>query len=178
MRKRHVLGVSEEHGLVVHGGNQRGRLFDKGSGKGMSRSKVGRKGVQCYHCKEYGHIKRDCLKCDDQADNGTTNMAVAITDEREYFDMFQETRAGVVCLGDGSTCDVTGVGTVKIKMIDGVVRTLGGVAYVPKLRKNPVSLGQLDSSCRWSHENHTWLYDSDEGREAWRIISSGRGHND
>ena len=30
-------------------------------------------------------------------------------------------------------------------MFDEVVRTLGGVAYVPKLRKNLISLSQLDS---------------------------------
>jgi len=34
---------------------------------------------------------------------------------------------------------------VKVKMFDGVVCTLSGVAYVPKLRKNQISLSQLDS---------------------------------
>lgn len=38
-----------------------------------------------------------------------------------------------VSLGDGFTCDVTGVGTVKIQMFDGVVLTLNDVAYVPKM---------------------------------------------
>jgi len=33
-----------------------------------------------------------------------------------------------------------GLGTVKVKMFDGVVRILGGMAYVPKLRKNLISL--------------------------------------
>lgn len=42
---------------------------------------------------------------------------------------------------DGSTCDVAGVGMVKIKMLDGVVHILGDVAYVPKMRKNSISLG-------------------------------------
>ncbi len=53
-------------------------------------------------------------------------------------------------LSDGSICDITGVGLVKIKMFNGVVRTLGGVAYVPKMRRNLISLGQLDSKgCRY-----------------------------
>ena len=48
-------------------------------------------------------------------------------------------------LGDGSTCQVKGVGVVKIKMLNGEIRSLGGVAYVPKLRRNLISLSQLDS---------------------------------
>jgi len=36
-------------------------------------------------------------------------------------------------------------------MFDEVVRTLGGVAYVPKLRKNRIFLSQLDSKgCKCS----------------------------
>lgn len=40
---------------------------------------------------------------------------------------------------------------VKIKMFNGVVRTLGGVAYVLKMLRNLISLGPLDSMvCRYS----------------------------
>lgn len=54
----------------------------------------------------------------------------------------------VLSLGNGSTCDVMGVGTVKIKMFDGVTH---GVVYVSKMQKNLISLGRLDSiSCRYS----------------------------
>jgi len=54
-------------------------------------------------------------------------------------------------LPDGSKCDVMGLGTVKVKMFDGVVCTSGGVAYVPKLRKNLISMSQLDSKgCKCS----------------------------
>lgn len=39
---------------------------------------------------------------------------------------------------------------MKIKMFDGVVRILGGVAYVPKMRTNLISLGWLDSKgCKY-----------------------------
>ena len=44
-----------------------------------------------------------------------------------------------------------GLGTVKVKMFDGVVRILGGVTYVPKLRKNLISLSHLDfKGCKCS----------------------------
>lgn len=65
--------------------------------------------------------------------------------------MFHEKKTSFVSLGDGSTCDVTGIRTVKIKMFNGVVHTLGGVAYVPKMRRNLISLGWLDSKgCSYS----------------------------
>nr|XP_043613173.1 uncharacterized protein LOC122585134 [Erigeron canadensis] len=54
-------------------------------------------------------------------------------------------KAGVLTLGDGSTCNVKGIGTVKIKMFNGAIYTLVGVAYVPKMCKNLVSLSLLDS---------------------------------
>lgn len=60
---------------------------------------------------------------------------VDIYSRKEYFDMFQEKNMYFVFLGDGSTYDITNVGIGKIKMFDGVVCTLGGVAYVPKMQK-------------------------------------------
>ncbi|KAK3001074.1 hypothetical protein RJ639_020290 [Escallonia herrerae] len=38
-----------------------------------------------------------------------------------------------------------GIGTIKIKMFDGIVRTLGDVRYIPDFKKNLISLGTLDS---------------------------------
>ena len=34
------------------------------------------------------------------------------------------------------TCKTVGIGSIKIKMYDGIVRTLIDVRYVPELRKN------------------------------------------
>lgn len=39
---------------------------------------------------------------------------------------------------------------MKIKIFDRVVRTLGSVIYVPKMRRNLISLGRLDSKeCKY-----------------------------
>ncbi|KAK3021368.1 hypothetical protein RJ639_046001 [Escallonia herrerae] len=38
-----------------------------------------------------------------------------------------------------------GIGTIKIEMFDGIVRTLGDVRYIPDFKKNLISLGTLDS---------------------------------
>ena len=38
------------------------------------------------------------------------------------------------------------MGNIKVKMFDGVIRTLCNVRHVPNLRKNLISLGTLDSN--------------------------------
>ncbi|KAK9937625.1 hypothetical protein M0R45_014403 [Rubus argutus] len=73
-----------------------------------------------------------------------TGSSHHLCSRKEYFDTFQEVR-GFVTWGDGTRRSVMGVGTVKIKMFDGAVRTLGDVVYVPKFRRNLISLSQLDS---------------------------------
>ena len=42
-------------------------------------------------------------------------------------------------------CPIEGIGSINIRMFDGVVRKLQGVRYVPKLKKNLISLGTLDA---------------------------------
>ena len=49
-------------------------------------------------------------------------------------------------MGNDASCQVFEIGTIKIKMCDGVVRTLSDVRHVPNLRKNLISLGPLDSN--------------------------------
>lgn len=48
-------------------------------------------------------------------------------------------------MGDKSICDIIGIEIVNIKMLDGVVHILSGVAYIPKLRRNLISIDQLYS---------------------------------
>lgn len=85
--------------------------------------------------------KYTCSQRDWILDTGSANH---LCSRREYFDKFREVQ-GFVTWGDGTRRRVMGVGTVKIKMFDGAVRTLGDVVYVPKFRRNLISLSQLDS---------------------------------
>jgi hypothetical protein len=48
-------------------------------------------------------------------------------------------------MGNNSPCDVVGMGTVQIKMFDGVVRTLTEVRHVPSMSRNLISLSTLDT---------------------------------
>jgi hypothetical protein len=48
-------------------------------------------------------------------------------------------------MGNDAACTIIGMGTIKIKMSDGVVKTLEEVRHIPDMRKNLISLGTLDS---------------------------------
>ena len=41
------------------------------------------------------------------------------------------------------TCHIEGIGTVCIKLFDGMIRELKDVRYVPQLKKNLISVGAL-----------------------------------
>ena len=67
-----------------------------------------------------------------------------MTPKKDWFDTYKPYNGGMVQMGNDATCSVIGIGTVKIKMFDGVVRVLNNVKHVPNLRKNLISLRVLD----------------------------------
>ncbi|KAK2993218.1 hypothetical protein RJ640_005186 [Escallonia rubra] len=64
---------------------------------------------------------------------------------KEWFDCLTPCDGSTVLMGNDDVCKVMGIGTIKIKMFDGIVRTLGDARYIPDLKKNLISLGILDS---------------------------------
>ncbi|KAH9725675.1 Integrase catalytic domain-containing protein [Citrus sinensis] len=48
-------------------------------------------------------------------------------------------------MGDDHALEIAGIGTIKITMFDGTIRTIGEVQHVNGLKKNLLSLGQMDS---------------------------------
>ncbi|KAL8471904.1 hypothetical protein ACS0TY_029223 [Phlomoides rotata] len=64
---------------------------------------------------------------------------------REWFQDFQNQDGGTVLLGNNQTCRVRGIGSVRIRMFNGVIRVLRNVRYVPDLIRNLISLGMFDS---------------------------------
>ena len=67
-----------------------------------------------------------------------------MTPRRDWFTTYRSI-SGEVRMGNNMTCKILGIGIVRIKMYDGVVRTLSNVCHVPDLRKNLLSLGIFDS---------------------------------
>ena len=67
------------------------------------------------------------------------------TSHREWFHTYDRSnKGGSVSLGDDHPCLVAGVGTIRVRMYDGVVRTLSNVKHVPELKKNLISLDYLE----------------------------------
>ena len=48
-------------------------------------------------------------------------------------------------MGDDHPCIMDGVGTIQIKMFDGMIRELKEVRYVPQLKRNLISVGALEA---------------------------------
>ncbi|KAG8477584.1 hypothetical protein CXB51_031066 [Gossypium anomalum] len=64
---------------------------------------------------------------------------------RDWFTTYEIVSEDVVLMGNNALCKIAGVGRIKVKMFDGVVRTLSDVRHVPELKRNLISLSTLDS---------------------------------
>ena len=64
---------------------------------------------------------------------------------KEWFFNFTELDGGVVHLEDNQPCKIAGIGSISLKNRDGSTRVLTDVRYIPKLEKNLISLGTLES---------------------------------
>lgn len=73
-------------------------------------------------------------------DNGASNHMTGI---RSKFKNLNESVTGQVRFGDGSTVDIRGKGSVTFKCKNGEERELRDVYYIPTLRNNIISLGQM-----------------------------------
>lgn len=68
---------------------------------------------------------------------------------RDYFSTYSSVDSGVVLIGDNTPCKIVGLGTIRFKMHNAVIRTLTNVRHVPGLKRNLISLGALDNlDCR------------------------------
>ena len=77
-----------------------------------------------------------------------------MTPRKDFLIDFKEISGGEVLMGNDHTCKVIGIGSIKFQLWDGSIRIIEGVRLVPKLRRNLLSLGMLDSSgCSYRSEN-------------------------
>jgi len=52
-------------------------------------------------------------------------------------------------MGDDHPCNLKGIGTVRIKMFDGIVQKLKEVRYVAQLKRNLILVGALKILGLW-----------------------------
>uniref|UniRef100_A0ACD6A031 Uncharacterized protein n=1 Tax=Avena sativa TaxID=4498 RepID=A0ACD6A031_AVESA len=76
-------------------------------------------------------------------DNGASSHMTGV---REMFTSLDESVHGTVRFGDGSIVSIKGRGTVVFVCLTGDHRVLGDVYYIPSLKSNIISLGQLDEN--------------------------------
>jgi len=57
-----------------------------------------------------------------------------ICPRREWFSSLEKLDSGVVIIGNDAACQLIEIGTVRIKMFDGVVRDLTDVRYVSQMK--------------------------------------------
>ena len=70
--------------------------------------------------------------------------------DRSSFMSYKEYDGGSVFVGDGYPRNVVGIGSVHIRMFDGVERILESVKHVPEMKRNVISLGALEAKgCRF-----------------------------
>ena len=64
-----------------------------------------------------------------------------MTPHKSWFHTYAPRAGGRILMGNNMACKSVGMGTVRIKMFDGAVRTLTEVRHVPDLRKSLISMG-------------------------------------
>ncbi|KAG8475836.1 hypothetical protein CXB51_032777 [Gossypium anomalum] len=74
-----------------------------------------------------------------------SNCTFHMSPNRDWFTTYETVSECVVLIENNASCKIEGVETIKVKMFDGVVRTLSDVRHVPKLKRNLISLSTLDS---------------------------------
>ena len=86
------------------------------------------------------------------------------TPHREIIQNYIVGDFGKVYLADGSTLDVVGMGDVQILLPNGSVWLLEKVRHIPNLRRNLISIGQLDD------EGHAILFVGG----TWKVTKGAR----
>ncbi|KAK2970311.1 hypothetical protein RJ640_017042 [Escallonia rubra] len=75
-----------------------------------------------------------------------TGCSYHMCPNRDWFATYRSLDGGKVLMRNDVACKVVGIGSIQIRMHDGIVRTLTDVRHVPELRKILISLGTLDSN--------------------------------
>ncbi|KAH9682681.1 hypothetical protein KPL71_027445 [Citrus sinensis] len=64
--------------------------------------------------------------------------------DQNLFTTYNAFNGGEVLMGNNTMCKVVGLGTIRFKMFDGMIRELRDVRHIPDLKRNLISLGTLD----------------------------------
>lgn len=149
-----------------------GRGWNKGRGRGRnSVNPADKSGIECYRCHKLGHYRYECpikfnttkeensnfVETEEEVllmayhdnevplsnkwylDSGCSNHMCG---NKTLFSELDESYRDTVKLGNNTKIIVMGRGDIKLKIRDHTV-TISGVFYVPELKSNLLSIGQL-----------------------------------
>ncbi|KAH9780058.1 retrovirus-related pol polyprotein from transposon TNT 1-94-like protein [Citrus sinensis] len=63
---------------------------------------------------------------------------------KEWFTDFNKLESSAVMMRNDQPCRTMGIGTIRLKIFDGMIRELKEVRFVPALKKNLISMGALE----------------------------------
>ncbi|WVZ86727.1 hypothetical protein U9M48_033466 [Paspalum notatum var. saurae] len=86
---------------------------------------------------------KQMVSSDGSASNGEALAARGRTQKKSN-NSHRVKSGGSVRIGDDRPCKIVEIGSIQIKMHDGIVRTLTGVRHVPDMTKDLISLSTLD----------------------------------
>ena len=75
-----------------------------------------------------------------------SDASLHLSPSKALFQNFKSRNFGKVYLADNKALEIEGNGDVCIKTTSGNQWTLEDVRYIPELKKNMISVGQLDST--------------------------------
>ncbi|KAH0653063.1 hypothetical protein KY289_030741 [Solanum tuberosum] len=150
--------------------SQQGRSQSKYKPK----SRVNKKNAECWSCHKKGRFERDypMSKSKEKAsssiveqvhdfdddyvlatscNNGVydnkwgldSGCTMHMTFRRDWFSS-HETSGGTVLMGNNAICKIVGIGLVRVRCHDGIVRTITEVCHYPDMKKNLIFWGTLD----------------------------------
>jgi len=158
-----------EQALKVESSRGRGRGTYRGRGRGRGRQSFTRDTVECFKCHDLGHFQYECPKWNKETnyaelDDEEELLLMALVEENDakrndawfldsgcsnhmcgnkgmFLNMVEGHKHFVKC-GNNSRMSVAGKGSVRL-VFNGTTFLVQDVYYVPELRNNLLSVGQL-----------------------------------
>ncbi|XP_028066576.1 uncharacterized protein LOC114269456 [Camellia sinensis] len=120
----------------------RGRARERGGGYN-NRPGFDKSNVQYYHCHKFGHYNNECRSRTTTEASEQIRETVITCGKRELFIELDEIGQAQVSFGDSSKTPMKGRGNMLSKLKNGDHNYISNVYYVPAMKNNILSIGQL-----------------------------------